>query len=187
MKYVLLIILLFAFNCVFSQNNFVYVRFDLQEVSVSDVVELVEEIYNKSNHNARIVIYVSNSNRPYKVVDWNNWMFEVRRKLLGLTVTPDFSEKEDLLQICDFFVEICGESITENLDVVGCDDNKWTYSFIVPQYMIENDIEFFAKLIYVNQLDNRNILLRYYVYSDSMKIKEMDLKLNNSNVFKYEK
>lgn len=188
MKFVLLSILLFAFNCVLSQDNFVYLRFNPQEGSASDVVEFVEKMHNASNNDeSLLIIYVSNDNRPYKVTDWEYWTSEVRGKLLGQQVPADFYEKYELLQLSDLFTEIFSESVNGNIDIVGRYDKKLTCNFVVSEYMIKNEEDFFEKLIYINQLSDRGVLLRFFVYSGDYGIKEVVDFDFNANSIKYEK
>lgn len=183
----MLSILLFAFNCILAQDNFVYLQFNPKEGSASDVVEFVEKMHNASNNDeSRLIIYVSNDSRPYKVTDWEYWK-EVRRKLLGQQASADFYEKYELLQLSNLFSEIFSESVNDNIDIVGRYDKKLTCNFVVSEYMIKNEEDFFEKLIYINQLSDRGVLLRFFVYSGDYGIKEVvDFNFNANSII-YEK
>ena len=185
MRYILLFILLFVFNCIFAQNNFVYV-FQDKNVASWVIPTHIDSLHSDiSSRDGKFIMYVrNNGTNPYKVKEWNDWIREngVRDsfEIGGLK-----SYDEDLSQLSCYLVEIFDESVKDGLNIVGRNDRTWTFSFIVPQSVWDKNNDLFAKFIYVNQLCERGISLKLFVYNEE-KINEVEFKLENSNVFKFE-
>lgn len=176
-------ILLSLFICVWvvlasGQSNFIYLRYDVPTDNIYAIVEKIEKIYNQSDE---CVLYHMGS-----IYKGDKVKGHINSKGFLLDVDENRS-KEDVALLNGAFVDMFDEIVSEqgsSYFLYGKNDSSWTLTFIMSEETSFVDI---CRLIGANDIEGRNLDLRFWLYNDMAAFKTLGcrqmLDMNKKNMF----
>lgn len=185
MKKITLLILLSLSVSAFSQNNIVYVRYDMTQGNASLVVSKINSIIDKTK--GIFIVYYSNAQTPIVCKDKEDWI-QLKTNILSQQASPDYYPEEDFKNLNKIFEDYFGETVSLNsgMTITGDNDDKWTCTFILSDQMLSDDeeVDLICRIISVNELSKRlPITIWSYNENDIKNIKIEEL--NYSELYNY--
>lgn len=185
MKKIISLILLSLSISTYSQNNIVYVRYDMSQGNASLVVSKIGSIIDKTK--GRFIVYYSNAQTPIVCEDKDDWM-QLRANILSQQTSPDYYAEEDFKNLNKIFEDSFEESVRLNsgITIVGDNDEKWACTFILSEQMVSDneDVDLICRIISVNEL-NKRLPVTIWSYNENdienVKLEE----LNYSELYNY--
>lgn len=168
----------------YSQSQFIYLRYDPIKGSSTTIIDAVETIIEQCGEDEKFVVFRSNGVEPMVVrnmSDWNNLKKEIsEQQSCGVS---DYVQEIKLLN--ELFVELFNENVVINEDIRlnGVNDEEWNITFILSDEMYENsDVEYIPfELEAINNLKTR-IKIEYLSY-DKTSIKSVEIE--NKSMFNF--
>lgn len=156
MKKIILLILLSLSISTYSQNNIVYVRYDMSQGNASLVVSKIGSIIDKTK--GRFIVYYSNAQTPIICEDKEDWM-QLRTNILSQQASPDYYAEEDFKNLNNIFEDYFGESVSldSGMTIIGDNDDKWACTFILSEQMLADneEVDLICRIISINELSKR--------------------------------
>lgn len=186
MQKILFTIVFLLFNAIllFSQSQFIYLRYDPINGTSNVVIDKIESIIEKCEVGEKFVIFRSNELQPTiikNISDWNNLKIEISEQQSSLL--PDFIYEIKVLNV--LFVEIFDEEVEINsgTKLNGRYDENWEITFILSEKMYESsDVEYIPlELEAINDLQKR-FKIEYLSYD---KVSIRNVEIDNNSMFNF--
>ena len=161
---VITIALLLAVSGLSAQRYFYYIQYNQYMGNASAIVQFIDDVIVDGAE--QIVVYMSNTQSPLLAQDEDQWK-QMREQLLTLQITPDVNEQYDEQRLNTLFTDIFDETVTDQLNLRGRNDEQWTCRFVLPPDSREWDLTSTVvpyEVVEINQLTTR-MNVEYYYHS----------------------
>lgn len=174
--FVFMILGIFAY----SQNQFVYVRYNPKHGNVSPIVKTIDNLVSRSL--GKVIVLVSHASSPIIATNNSEWE-ELRSRLLRMQTAYEYYGEDEAIFLNQFFATLFSETVDKQLHLRGKNDSSWACSFIISNEMLSSEeFESLAGCISINELASR-MSVDILTYDESQRLSPAEFSSNT--MFKF--
>lgn len=170
-----------------AQNNFVYVRYNVQDGNAGVIIDYIEKNCNFESSSVNTTLFYSNGLDPIICHTKKEWQ-ELRHILIGQQNTSDYDAEFETDSVNSVLTNVFNETVetSNGISLIGNNDEQNRCTFILSDDILSNpdDSDMIARVISVNELERRGISVKIVAYNDKTTY-IFNNKIKNNNLYSY--